>query len=31
MTALAFWVALSLLVGILAGRCIRVGMEEAQP
>jgi len=31
MTAIAIWLALSPVVGCLAGRCIRAGMEEAQP
>lgn len=30
MTALALWLAASVLVGMLAGRFIRAGMVEAQ-
>lgn len=30
MTALALWLALSPAVGLLAGRCIRVGMVDLQ-
>lgn len=31
MTALAIWLAASVLAGLLAGRFIRVGMVEVEP